>query len=551
MGNAAHPEQSASGDTLWEQDAWLASGLTHPDGESEIDASPAGGRVEQSDKGEALTLEILQQKGARFLTRSTWLLTLIFSLMAVFASSKIWWAALTVLACAILQAYASTQPRAARLTSALIAIGALPVPTCIIVAFRWAGLEPDLLVPFLVAPIILIGLCNKRLVWWVTAGFMAQFLALRLFEKITLGFGVENIWGICVESLGILLVASISASITGSITQLLSAVQDALRENTRSAALLEERSNELTKARQKVEVERQQRERLEADQARARNAEMGRLAHDFEASISVVTQAIVHSANVLESSSKALYLIAHDTEESAVSVSESARSASTAANTVAQGMAELSGSIAAIAGNVSQQSELTTKATGRSVTGGEAVSGLSQHSDTIGEATRAIVRIAERTNLLSLNAAIEAASAGPAGRGFTIVAQEVKALARQASDAAIEIDQFLKGVKSGTHEAERSFVAIDSAISELAEAAVAIRWDVEKQRKSADTIETVARNAAENVGEMAERSKTLVSTATSTQKLAAELDTANATMRRHVLDLEKSTAQFVANLKAD
>ena len=148
------------------------------------------------------------------------------------------------------------------------------------------------------------------------------------------------------------------------------------------------------------------------------------------------------------------------------------------------------------------------------------------------------------------SAAIEAASAGVAGRGFTIVAQEVKALAQQASEAATAIDDFLKGVRAGTHEAEHSFRAIDSAISELAEAATAIRWDVEVQKRSADTIEEYARAASADIGDMAERSCALATTASSTQQLSEELDRATAAMLNNVRDLERSTARFVANLKA-
>ncbi|MEM9312593.1 MAG: methyl-accepting chemotaxis protein, partial [Pseudomonadota bacterium] len=146
--------------------------------------------------------------------------------------------------------------------------------------------------------------------------------------------------------------------------------------------------------------------------------------------------------------------------------------------------------------------------------------------------------------------AIEAASAGPAGRGFTIVAQEVKALARQASEAATEIDAFLKGVKSGTLEAERSFEAIESAVGELVEAAIAIRWDVENQRKSADMMEMFARHTAEGVGAMADRSKALASTAASAQKLSTQLDTTTTALMRQVSELEQSAAHFVESLKA-
>jgi methyl-accepting chemotaxis protein len=187
-------------------------------------------------------------------------------------------------------------------------------------------------------------------------------------------------------------------------------------------------------------------------------------------------------------------------------------------------------SIASIAVNVSQQDELAARAKRRSSSGGEAVGNLARHSGTIGEATRAIAFIAARTNLLSLNAAIEAASAGPAGRGFTFVAQEVKALAMQAGEAATEIDEFLSGVRSGTVEAERSFIAIDAAIAKLNKAAKVNRYDVEDQRKSAGTIEAYARGAAGEVGDMATRAQSLADSAANAEQLSVEIEKAAAAL---------------------
>ena len=174
---------------------------------------------------------------------------------------------------------------------------------------------------------------------------------------------------------------------------------------------------------------------------------------------------------------------------------------------------------------------------------------LAKRSDTIGEATSAIVRIAERTNLLSLNAAIEAARAGAAGRGFTVVAQEVKALANQAGEAATQINDLLNGVRSGTHEAELSFGAIDSVVEELDRAATAIRCDVEMQRKSADTIEDFARRAAGEVQDMADQSKSLAETADNAKALSRKLGEASAELLANVRTLETSTDEFVSHLR--
>ncbi|MEO0699955.1 MAG: hypothetical protein AAFY81_09625, partial [Pseudomonadota bacterium] len=91
MGKTALLGRSASDDALWDEDAWLVSGWNQFESGIEV-VDPSGDAPDYNpDEGEALTLEHLQGKGARFLTRSTWFLTLIFTLMAVFASSKIWW----------------------------------------------------------------------------------------------------------------------------------------------------------------------------------------------------------------------------------------------------------------------------------------------------------------------------------------------------------------------------------------------------------------------------------------------------------------------------
>ncbi len=326
-------------------------------------------------------------------------------------------------------------------------------------------------------------------------------------------------------------------------------VEEARRFSDAQTEELRQTSSSLQEALAAVQAEQEASAQSRANVIKLRKAEYANVAAEFERSISGVTHAVAETANLLERSAKGLKVMATEAGSEAHDVAGSAESASRAANTVAAGVAEMSLSIATIAANVGQQSELTAEATQRSGGGGKAIGSLSQQSRTIGEATRAIVRIAERTNLLSLNAAIEAASAGVAGRGFTIVAQEVKALATQAGEAATEIDTFLSGVRSGTVEAEQSFQAIDSAIADLNETARSIRYDVESQKQSADTIEAFARNAAGEADAMVGRTKALLHRANAAGTLSSELEDAAADLSENIRNLERSTSNFMTNLK--
>lgn len=146
---------------------------------------------------------------------------------------------------------------------------------------------------------------------------------------------------------------------------------------------------------------------------------------------------------------------------------------------------------------------------------------LGESSQEIGDIVELINDIAEQTNILALNAAIQAAMAGEAGRGFAVVADEVQRLAERSADATKQIEALVKGIQSDTKEAVASMEQSTSGVVQGAQLA-------QNAGQALEQIENVSKHLADlirNISESARQQASAANNISDTMNVIQEITT--------------------------
>ncbi|WP_417449981.1 methyl-accepting chemotaxis protein [Kordiimonas sp.] len=284
--------------------------------------------------------------------------------------------------------------------------------------------------------------------------------------------------------------------------------------------------------------------------AKAREEEnLGRITATFESSVGGLISGLLEAVDKVDHVAATLKQVARDNQVLAASVAASAEEASTNVQTVASAAEELTASVEEIARQVQSSSEKTGAASDQARGASGTIDTLQAASDTIGQVINLISDIAEQTNLLALNATIEAARAGEAGKGFAVVASEVKSLAKQTATATEEIGMQVQAIQDNTGSTVKAVSGIAGTILSLNEIATAIASATEEQSAATNEISRNIQEASAGTQDVSVNIGKVNTAATQTMDSAEELGHAAIELGKLAQSLKAQAASFLQELR--
>ena len=345
----------------------------------------------------------------------------------------------------------------------------------------------------------------------------------------------------------------LSRQVSGSLSEITGAMTR-LADGDRSITIpATGREDEIGAMARALAVFRESADALAELQRKARaeqNAVLRRLVDNFQGGVGEAVGSVAQAARELQATSSDMAggatrtigfveQVARDMKETQVGVT----AAASASDQFAMSIAEIGRQAGNSAGMVQDARETADTADRK-------MAELAGVAEEIGEVVDMIGAIADRTNLLALNASIEAARGGEAGRGFAVVASEVKELARQTRAATGDVGRRIVGMQAVTRESGEALARIGERIREVEMTATAIAQAVDEQSLSSRELARnldLAANGVDAVGcNLAQIADMARGTGAAAEQVLVSADQLDATA--HGLDTR--SRQFVESVRA-
>jgi len=324
-----------------------------------------------------------------------------------------------------------------------------------------------------------------------------------------------------------------------------------LEQESEDNRIAQEKAETLRADEKKAEEEQRIKEKLkrENDARERRLADRIEMADNFEASISSVLQTVASAATELNATSESMNVSANNMKEESLSAATATSQAGENVQLVASASEEMTASVQEISGQITTASAASKKSLDSVDNASKRVNDMAKSSDKISEIISLINDIAEQTNLLALNATIEAARAGEAGKGFAVVASEVKNLASQTATATEEIRTQINEMQTTTNDTVSAVQDISVTIKELDEISASIAAAVEQQAGAMLEISRNSLQAAAGTETAGENAKNVSHMAEETGDAASDVLTAANELSGQASTLQVAVSDFLTEVR--
>jgi methyl-accepting chemotaxis protein len=220
--------------------------------------------------------------------------------------------------------------------------------------------------------------------------------------------------------------------------------------------------------------------------------------------LSAISQQMADGSKQVSDKSNEVATASEEMSANMNSVSAAMEQSSTNASMVASAAEEMTSTINEIAQNAEKARTVSDQAVTKVGESTDQMNELGHAANAIGKVVETITDISEQVNLLALNATIEAARAGEAGKGFAVVANEIKELAKQTSDATMDIKDKISNIQQSSGGTLESINQISQVIAQVNDIVATIASSVEEQSSATKEIAQNITQASTGIQEVNE-----------------------------------------------
>ncbi|MBX7540198.1 methyl-accepting chemotaxis protein [Qipengyuania sphaerica] len=312
--------------------------------------------------------------------------------------------------------------------------------------------------------------------------------------------------------------------------------QDEIGEMSRALVVFRESAEALTELQRKAHADQQ--------------ALLLRLSTGFEQGMGDVVTNVAAASGQLETTASRMASAASQSSGFVEEVARRMEDTSVSVTSAAAATDQFALSISEIGKQAGQSASLAQEARSSAESADVLMQRLSHSADEVGAVVELIASIADRTNLLALNASIEAARGGEAGRGFAVVASEVKELARQTREATESVADKIASMQGSTKGSADALAAIGERIREVEITATAIAQAVDEQSLSSQELAKNLDTAAMGVSDIGSSIEQIREMALETGSSADQLLASASGLKGDAKSLDNNAKEFVASITA-